>query len=173
MFSSDPPSQYCIDKNHARKSWDFPGIRRRILGKRRNIFIWPAPELPPFFAGFSFFNRAIAPVAGRDMSRSPILVNCTISWSAMIPTIASQVSRRAFRSGRIAKIWSSRKITEETIMCAVAISALAKASAEGSFSHSAAACTIMDRPGKLRSSDGVTRATGPAACRSSVNNTML
>jgi hypothetical protein len=119
MLSSDPPSQYCIDRNQARMSWALPGMKRRIFGRRRSIAICFSPEEPEGdLLPRSFFRKAIAPDAGSDMSRSPILVSLTICGSEMMPTQASSWSRRAWMSGRIWVRCSSRKIRFATMMLA-------------------------------------------------------
>ena len=43
-LSSDPPSQYCIDRNQARMSCALPGMKRRMRGRRRSIAICFSPE---------------------------------------------------------------------------------------------------------------------------------
>ena len=94
-LSSDPPSQYCIDRNQARRSCALPGMKRRICGSRRSIFIWLSPDEVRLRLGLQLLQDRHAPDAGLPMSRSPICVRFTISVSAITPTIASQCGRRA------------------------------------------------------------------------------
>ena len=139
MFSSDPPSQYCIDRNQLRRSCALPGISRRIFGSRRSVFIWLWPDVLAFAWGLSFFISAIRPEAGRCMSRSPIFVSRTRSLSAIMLTIAAQRSRRARKDGRIAATCSSRNSRFVTITSPCATAACASASAAGFSPHSPAA----------------------------------
>ena len=89
-LSSDPPSQYCIVRNHARRSWLLPGIKRRIFGKRRNSAILSAPfELDGLEEPRNFFISFMAPDCGAVISRTPMRVRRTTEASAIIPIMAS------------------------------------------------------------------------------------
>ncbi len=174
MLSSDPPSQYCIDRNQARRSCDLPGMYFRIFGSRRSIDICFSPdEAEGALVPRSFFKSAIAPEAGCAMSRSPIRVSLTICGSAIMPTKASTWARAAVSSGRMAVMCSSMNNRFATIRSAPRIAALARVSAAGVSAHSAAARTVTRRPGKSRRSRGSARAAGPAAWASSVTMTTL
>ena len=148
MFSSDPPSQYCIDKNHARRSWDLPGINLRMRGRRRSIAIFFSPDCVDGLEDpRSFFIIFIAPEVGAIISRLPILVSFTIEASAIRLIIASQASRRASRWGRMRKTCSSRNNKFTTIILARSMSSTQAWNASGFSPHSAAACTETCRPG--------------------------
>ena len=102
MFSSVPPSQYCITKNQALKSWALPGIYFNIFGNRRSmrIFFSPVSE-DGFEEPLNFFNNASAPLSGACISSDPIRVSFTKSASHTTPIIASHSSRLAFSNGKI------------------------------------------------------------------------
>ena len=109
MFSSDPPSQYCIVRNQRAGPGPCRGSSAGSSGGGAASSSGFRRDRPlPADLRLSFFSSAIAPEAGRVMSRSPILVSLTICASAMMPTIASQAARRAASAGRIAAMCSSR-----------------------------------------------------------------
>ena len=165
MLSSEPPSQYCIDKNHARRSWLLPGMKRRIFGMRRSIDIWRSPDVAevPFF-GFNFLSSAISGDAGLDISRSPILVSLVTWLSAIRQTIASTRARAAVRSGRMAFTCSSMNSMLAMIISALATAVLVAASDDGFSAHSAAAWMDTVMPGNAFDRAGAIRAAGPAEC---------
>jgi hypothetical protein len=172
-LSSDPPSQYCIVRNQARRSCALPGMKRRIFGRRRSIFICFSPDWAEgSFEPRSFFRSFMGPEAGFIMSRSPIFVSETTSFAEMTPIIASQRSRRAFSSGRIAWMCSSMNKRFATTMSPCRTAIRASSSAAGFSAHSAAAWTETFRPGNSPDSRSETRAAGPAAWASSVTITI-
>ena len=109
IFSSVPPNQYCMHKNHARKSCALPGMYFRILGRRRSIRIFFSPvSVDGFDEPRRRFSKAIVPLSGVCISREPMRVCFTKAASHMIPTTASHWSRRASITGSSGFTCSSR-----------------------------------------------------------------
>ena len=104
-FSSEPPSQYCSVRKYARTSCAVPGMKRRIFGIRRSIFICCAPALPPCLRALSLalprsrFSSASGPPVLPSMLNLPMRVSLVTSPADMQQTIASQLSRRARSAG--------------------------------------------------------------------------
>ena len=150
-FSSDEASQYCIVRNHARRSCALPGMNRRIFGNRLRSRIFFAPlSVDGFDDPRNRFRNDIVPEDGAPMSSVPIRVIFTIAASEMIPTMASHSGRRASKAGRMRRICSSRNRSEVTTISATATASFAASSLSGLSPHSAAAKTETDRPGKSR-----------------------
>ena len=130
-----------------------PGIKRRIFGIRRNIFICAAPPVAAFsLLPRSFFSKAIGPLAGLPMSNWPRRVSCTTSVALAMQIIASQSIRRARKASRMGKKWSSMKSMPATTISAEAMSARQRSISTSLPVYSEAACRLSDKPGNSRAS---------------------
>ncbi len=150
MLSSLPASQYCKVRKYARTSWAVPGMKRRIFGSRRSIFICCAPAVVLVLLSARLSAVCLAlprkrlssetkPLAGADMSNLPMRVSCVTSAALIAQTIASHWLRRACSAGSSGMKWSSRKSIVTMTMSPVAMSALQRSSACSSLPHSSAA----------------------------------
>ena len=151
-----------------------PGIKRNICGKRRNIFICAAPPVAAFsLLPRSFFKSAIGPLAGLPMSNCPKRVSCTTSVALAMQIMASQCMRRARRSSRMGRKWSSKNSMPATTMSAEAMSALQRAINASLPAYSDAACKLSDKPGNSRRRVWLARWIELAKCVSMVTTTTL
>ena len=105
------------------------------------------------------------------MSNVPMRVSLLTSVDDIRQTMASHCSRLALSAGNTGKKWSSMKSMEAITMSPCAMSALQRARAAASSSHSAAACTLKTRPGMLRTSRCWARSAALARWLSIVTNT--
>ena len=119
----------------------------------------------------SFFRNAIGPLTGPLMSKRPMRVRRVTSVADIRQTMASQASRRACSAGSTGRKWSSMNSMVQITMSARAMSSVQRRSASGSSVHSAAACTLSDRPGKARASWRCARAAALARWLSMVTST--
>eukprot|EP01136_Pigoraptor_vietnamica_P016177 Opistho-1_new@59960 len=133
-------------------------MKRRILGRRRSIFIWRAPAVLLSSAELltsavdlprSLRRKAMGPLVGPLMSNLPMRVSLVTSVADIRQTMASHRSRRARSAGNTGRKWSSMNSMVAITMSARAMSSVQRLSAAPSSPHSAAACTDSDRPGTV------------------------
>ena len=157
---------------YARTSCAVPGIKRSICGIRRNIFICAAPPVAALsLVPRSFFNSSMGPLAGFSMSNLPIRVSFTTSAADIMQIIASQCSRRARKSSKMGKKWSSRNNMPATTISACAMSALQRAMASSLPAYSDAACMDSLSPGIALSNASCALFAELAKCVSIVTTT--
>ena len=129
-------------------------MKRSICGMRRSIFICLAPAAAFSLSSLGlpriFFKKAIGPLAGLAMSSLPKRVSLTTSPADMAHTMALQWSRRACRSAKIGRKWSSMNSMVTIMMSPWAMSSRQRVKCSGLVANSEAEWTVKLRWGSKR-----------------------